>query len=140
MADIPYGYRIKDGKAVICPQEVCRIKVFFGLYCSGDSIRSAGEKADIQLSQKALAHILQNPVYALDPYYPPLISLEQFEAVQETRRQRQVPIIRNRRHRSHGSVAEHFIFRKEKLPASIAQMSAQKKAALLYACIEACPT
>ena len=88
MAHIPYGYSVVDGKGVLKPGECGKVKMFICYYLQGASISCAGEKAGIHLSVSALGHILKNPVYLGDGYYPGLINQEVFDKVQEERQER----------------------------------------------------
>ena len=88
MAHIPYGYQIVDGRAVYKRGEAGRIKMFVRYYLEGDAIKTAGDKAGIDLSISTLGHILRNPVYKGDRYYPAIIDEETFERVQDMRQER----------------------------------------------------
>ena len=88
MAHIPYGYEIIDGVAVLKPGEAGKVKMFIRYYLEGVAIKTAGERAGIDLSISTLGHILKNPVYKGDRYYPPIIDEETFERVQTERQER----------------------------------------------------
>ena len=88
MANIPYGYQIIDGEAVFKPGEAGKVKMLVRYYLEGDAIKTAGEKAGIDLSISTLGHILKNPVYKGDRYYPAIIDEETFEKVQVERQER----------------------------------------------------
>ena len=92
MAHIPYGYKIMDGKALIDPDSVDKLTLFFKKYLDGQSIEEAG--CEIPLGRTALGKVLKNPVYLGDDYYPQIIDKELFEAVQKERQ---------RRYEAHGS-------------------------------------
>ena len=88
MAHIPYGYEIVNGEAVYKQGEAGKVKLFVRYYLEGDAIKTAGEKAGINLSLSTLGHILKNPIYMGDRYYPALIDEETFEKVQAERQER----------------------------------------------------
>ena len=55
MSHIPFGYAIKNGKAVVNEKEAVKIKELFGAYLSGLSLSEAAQKAGI----KRTTHLLQ---------------------------------------------------------------------------------
>lgn len=81
MAHIPYGYRIRDGRAEPVPDEAEKIRIFIDLYLSGLSIKEANQAAGIPRSATSLRHLLKNPVYLGDEYYPALTEKETFDLV-----------------------------------------------------------
>ena len=81
MAHIPYGYRIRDGHAEPVPEEAEKIKLFTDLYLSGLSIKEANMAAGIPRAETSLRHLLQNPVYLGDGYYPALTGRETFDLI-----------------------------------------------------------
>ena len=44
MGQIPYGYRIENGAAVIVPEEAAQIRLIFQNYIAGMSLQSAEEQ------------------------------------------------------------------------------------------------
>ena len=92
MAHIPYGYIISEGKAQIDPGCAEKLMQFFKNYLGGLSIEDAG--CDIPLGRTSLGKMLKNAVYLGDDYYPQIIDVETFEAVQAERK---------RRYEAHGS-------------------------------------
>ncbi len=79
MAHIPYGYCIRNGRAEPVPEEVERIRIFIDLYLSGLSIKEANQAAGIPRSATSLRHLLKNPVYLGDGYYPALTEKDTFD-------------------------------------------------------------
>lgn len=88
MAHIPYGYRIKNGKAMIHEEEAARLRHFFSLYFSGLSIESARQAAGISLSIWTANRILKRKVYLGDAYYPRIIDETAFRQAAEERARR----------------------------------------------------
>ncbi len=88
MAQIPYGYRIERGKAVIISEEAERIKQFLSLYLGGCSIKAAGVEAGIHYSCYALIRLLRNRLYLGTDYYSAIIGRATFEAVNEAYKKR----------------------------------------------------
>ena len=91
MKDIPYGYRIENGKAVIDTEAADRIHNFIDTYLSGLSVKEANKTAEIPLSASSLNKLLQNKTYLGTDYYPPLISAEVFQSVQVEKLKRTHP-------------------------------------------------
>lgn len=85
MAHIPYGYRIRNGKAVIHDEEAARVRHFFELYLSGLSIESARQAAGIFLSIWTANQILKRKVYLGDTYYPQIIDKTTFQKAAKER-------------------------------------------------------
>ena len=88
MAHIPYGYEIVDGKAVLKAGEAGKVKLLYRYYLDGYAIQTSGERAGIQLSISTIGHILKNPVYRGDHYYPQIIDDETWCRAQEERQSR----------------------------------------------------
>ena len=85
MGHIPYGYRIKNGKAVIDEQAAERIKILFQSYLTGDSLAMAAKKAEIIAFHAGVSRMLQNKRYLGDEYYPALIDPDTFTAAEAER-------------------------------------------------------
>lgn len=88
MAYIPYGYRIRNGKAVIDEEEKEKLISLFEAYINGLSIENSGKTAGIPLSKRSIGNILKNPVYLGDSYYPQIISSSLFSEAQKIRQSR----------------------------------------------------
>jgi len=89
---IPYGYVIKDGKAVI--DEVCakQVSQLYENYLSGDSLQNAAAKAGINTWHGTVSRILENKKYLGTKYYPSIIERGIFETVQKERHRRAVAL------------------------------------------------
>ena len=83
MAHIPYGYRIVQGQPVIEPEEAAFFRRFVDCFLAGLSIRQAMLEAGLTCSQDRAAHMLRRKLYTGDGYYPPILTREAFQAVQE---------------------------------------------------------
>ena len=70
---IPYGYRIRDGKAVIEPQEAERLKCYFQYYLDGETMAEAARMAGLTCSKGTYPNLFRRPEYVGDAYYPGLI-------------------------------------------------------------------
>ena len=86
----PYGYRIKDGKAIICQEEADQVRRIFAGYLSGLSLKTAAEEAGVTMQHSTIKHLLQNKYYTGDDFYPAIIDQETFDSaeVERTRRER----------------------------------------------------
>ena len=85
---IPFGYRIIDGKAVICDKEAKAVQDFFQYYLEGNSIQKASFLAGMSVARTTGGNILKNKVYLGTDYYPGIIDVSLFQAVQEERQKR----------------------------------------------------
>jgi len=79
MPHIPYGYKIKNGKAVIDQLEALQIKKLFMAYLSGLSLNSAAKEAGIKKCHASIKNMLANERYLGDEYYSQIINKETFE-------------------------------------------------------------
>ena len=85
MSHTPFGYRIENGKAVIDIEAAEQIKTLFHSYLSGDSLATAAKKAGITAFHAGIGRMLRNTRYLGDEYYPAIIDLDTFQAVQAER-------------------------------------------------------
>ncbi|OJU13426.1 MAG: recombinase [Clostridiales bacterium 43-6] len=96
MGHTPYGYRIENGKAVVDETAAEQIKTLFQSYLTGDSLATAAKKAGIEAFHAGIGRMLQNKRYLGDAYYPAIIDLDTFEAVQEEHIKRAIKLGRIR--------------------------------------------
>ena len=80
-ARIPFGYRIRNGKAEPDPVEASQLQQFFRLYLQGKPASVASREAGIPRTSACCRKMLSNPVYCGTDYYPRLISPAQMDAV-----------------------------------------------------------
>lgn len=85
MGHTPFGYRIENGKAVIDNAAAEQVKVLFQAYLSGDSLKTAAQKAGIKSFHAGVGKMLQNARYLGDEYYPPIIDKDTFSNAQTER-------------------------------------------------------
>lgn len=85
MGHTPFGYRIENGKAVIDDTAAEQIRTLFRVYLSGDSLKTASQKAVIETSHASTGRMLRNQRYLGDEYYPAIIEPDMFAAAQEER-------------------------------------------------------
>lgn len=135
MAHIPYGYRIRGGRAEPVPEDMERVRIFIELYLSGLSIDKANEAAQIPLSATSLRHLLKNRIYLGDDYYPPMIDEELFDQVAEEMEKRTHP--GSRAPAKGQQVRQSFIMKP--LRKQSGGLNAEKMAAYVYSLITPSP-
>ena len=78
-----YGYINRGGTILINEEESKKLKKFIKLYTEGKSIPQAGEAAGIDRSPAVLRHMLSNPYYLGNKYYPAILSKRMFNKIQK---------------------------------------------------------
>lgn len=96
MAHTLYGYRIENGVAIIDDHAAEKIRELYQAYLSGDSLRTAANKLDINAFHAGIGNMLKNSRYLGDAYYPAIIDPDIFAAVQEERVKRALALGRVR--------------------------------------------
>lgn len=103
MSHTPFGYQIKNGKAIVDMEEAEKIRVLFQSYLAGAALTTAAKEAAIHVSHSSIHHILQTTHYIGDDYYPAIIDADTFTAAQKeiTNRAKKLGRIREpkKRHR-----------------------------------------
>ena len=96
----PFGYKMQWGKIVLQEQEAPVVRWIYQTYLSGASYNELVETLRKQTipyitgklwNKNMVARILENPKYTGESEYLPLISQEQFEAVQVRRKKQAAP-------------------------------------------------
>ena len=92
---LPIGYRIQNGRAEIIPEEAELIQRIFQDYQEGATIYGIAKwmtemgvlnaNGHPSWNHGSIGNLLKNPRYCGDEYYPPIISKELFQQVQERR-------------------------------------------------------
>ena len=82
MNHIPFGYIIKNGKAIIDEKAAAQIRDLFQLYLSGLSLADTAEKAGIKRCHASISRILINKRYLGDDFYPQIINEEMIKQVE----------------------------------------------------------
>lgn len=85
MGHTPFGYRIKNGVAVVDKQAAKQVQALYQSYLSGGSLRAVANKVGIDAFHAGIGNILKNHHYLGDDYYPIIIDPDTFAAVQEER-------------------------------------------------------
>lgn len=110
MSHTPFGYRIVDGKAVIDSEAAGKVKTLFQFYLSGDSLATAGKKADIKSYHAGIGRMLRNTCYLGNEYYPAIIDNETFTAAEEERTKRAEKLGRIRKPKEKAEVVFPTVF------------------------------
>lgn len=97
MGHTPFGYKIKNGKAVI--DEVCadKIRKLYENYLNGLSLSKAAEKAGIDTYHGTVKRIIENKHYIGDNFYPTIIDKETYESAQTEIKNRAIQLGRNKK-------------------------------------------
>jgi hypothetical protein len=111
MSHTPFGYRIKNGKAVIDKEAAEQIKVLFQSYLSGDSLATAAKKAGIKGFHSGIGRILRNKRYLGDEFYPAIIDKDTFNTAEAERIIRQERLGRNRKPKQEKEAVYPTVFR-----------------------------
>ena len=93
----PYGYQIKDGKAIICQEESDQVRRIFAGYLSGLSLKMAAEEAGLTMQHSSVKRLLQNKHYIGDDFYPAIIDQETFDSAEAERIRREGVLGRDNR-------------------------------------------
>ena len=79
MGHTPYGYTIKDGKAVIEEGQSEQIKKLYKNYLSGMSLKKAAVEAGMETYHSSAKRLMQNKHYLGDNFYPAIIDQDTFD-------------------------------------------------------------
>lgn len=85
MSQIPYGYRIENGKALIDEEKANKVKMLFLGYLRGLSLLAATKEAGIDTYHGTAGKMLRNKRYLGDDYYPAVIDGDTFEKAEAER-------------------------------------------------------
>ena len=85
MRQIPYGYKIENGVAIIDEEAADNVRILFEKYMSGLSLENAAKESGIGTYHTTAKSMLTNTKYLGDDFYPAIITLSQFEAAREQR-------------------------------------------------------
>ncbi len=86
--NIPYGYRLEDGKVIIHEVEGAYLREICNEYLSGLSFAEAARKVGINKPRTTVNRMLQNPRYLGSDSYPAIIDQETFNAIEAERQRR----------------------------------------------------
>ena len=86
----PFGYRIQNGIAVVCKEEVRQIKQIYKGYLSGMSYMNAAEHVGLHLNHCCVKRLLQNRHYLGDEFYPAIIDRKMFDAAEQRSQEKDI--------------------------------------------------
>ena len=75
----PYGYRIKNGTAIIVEEQAENVKKFFENYLSGMALATSAEKAGFKISHSMAKKMIRCKYYLGDEFYPTIIDAHTFQ-------------------------------------------------------------
>ena len=109
---IPIGYRIENGKAVIDENEAELIRSVFRYYLEGMSLNGISEKTGIGNSHGGISAILTKRCYLGDRFYPAIVDAETFSRATEEKERRAKKLNRLNlfKPRPHRAVPAEFFF------------------------------
>ena len=84
----PFGYRVKNGFAMVDEGEARQVQDVYERYLSGLSYEEAAKKAGLNMAHSGVRNMLQNKHYLGDGFYPAIIDRETFDAAEEERLRR----------------------------------------------------
>ncbi len=133
MSHTPYGYRIENGQAVIDEAAACKIRQLYKSYLSGKSLMASATEASLSLKHTGAKHMMQNPHYLGDDFYPAIIDKETFDAVTAELAKRSTQLGRNNRIKPQieKPAPTHFIMRAETEVFSSALQQAEYRYSLI---------
>lgn len=103
----PYGYRLKNGKAVIHEDEARQIQEIARWYLSGLSFVEAANRVGLTMYHGTVRNLLKNRKYLGTDFYPAILDQETFEAVETERKRREEKLGRtHKKHRAQAAKAK----------------------------------
>lgn len=98
MGHTPFGYRIKNGKAVIDEAAAAQVRDLYKNYLSGLSLTNAAKEAELGLLHSGAKHMMLNRHYLGDDFYPAIINPASFDAISAELSKRSTQLGRNDRY------------------------------------------
>lgn len=93
----PFGYRIENGKAVVCEEEAAQIRKLYEGYLNGLSLVATAADAGLTMKHTSVKCIMQNPHLLGDDFYPAIIDQETYDAFEAERKRREKALGRDKR-------------------------------------------
>lgn len=88
MGHTPFGYKIKNGCAVVDEAAAGQIRQIIQFYLEGDSLTTAAKKAGVISFHGGVSRMLKNTHYLGDGYYQAIIDSETFDKAGQERMRR----------------------------------------------------
>lgn len=79
MGHTPFGYRIKNGKAVINANEADTIRQIYNNYLSGMALVPAAKAVGLAATHASVKRMMKNRHYLGDDFYPAIIDPDTFD-------------------------------------------------------------
>ena len=114
MKHTPYGYMIVDGKAVVDPEKAENLKRIIDAYLSGMSFTAAAMTVGITMSHCGVKHLIQNPRYLGDSFYPAILTEDTAQAIEDERIRREQKLGRERSKKEFTAMSASVSFTAEK--------------------------
>ena len=132
METVPFGYQIRDGKAMIDEQKAEMLHTIFEAYLSGDSLETAAKKAGLTMCHYSVKRMLQNTKYLGTAFYPSLVDRATFDQAAEEIKRRALRHQPKKRREPHRQKAMSFHMRQPETTYD----DPWEQAAYLYSLIE----
>lgn len=134
LRQIPIGYRIENGKAVIDVKEAELIRCVFRYYLEGMSLNGISEKTGIGNSHGGIIAILTKRRYLGDGFYPAIVDAETFGRAAAERERRMKKLNRGNllKPRPHRAVPAEFFFAEEAQETAAEEDTPARRAEWLY--------
>lgn len=138
LRQIPIGYRIENGRAVIDEKEAEIIRNVFRYYLEGMTLMGISEKTGIGNSHGGISAILTKRCYLGDRFYPSIVDAETFSRVAEEKERRAKKLNRLNlfKPRPHRAVPAEFFFAEESEKTSAEKSTPAHRAEFLYGRIQ----
>ena len=134
LRQIPIGYRIENGKAVIDVKEAELIRCVFRYYLEGMSLNGISEKTGIGHSHGGIIAILTKRRYLGDGFYHAIVDAETFGRAAAERERRMKKLNRGNllKPRPHRAVPAEFFFAEEAQETAAEEDTPARRAEWLY--------
>lgn len=131
---IPIGYRIENGKAVIDEKEAEIIRSVFRYYLEGMTLMGVSEKTGLCRNHGGITAILTKRSYLGDGFYPAIVDAEMFSKAAAEREHRKKKLNRTGllKPRPERAVPAEFFFAEESEKTSAEESTPARRAELLY--------
>ena len=95
----PYGYEIRDARAIIVPEEAERLRTLFVEFIGGSPLKTCAFESGIERTAQTCKSMLGNPIYVGTDFYPQIIEDYMFSAAQaelKRRTEKRKPMVRSK--------------------------------------------
>ena len=130
--NLPYGYRMIQGRVEIQEEEAERLRTYFRRFLDGETMAEAARFAGLPLSSSNLRFLLYQKAYAGTEHFPAIISQEERDRLMSERVRRQIERKNLSRRQPAKYVQVHTHFELMEIPLEKKNMSAQDCANHLY--------